>query len=251
MSEKSKRYYWLKLPNDWFQNKHVKRLRKIAGGDTYTIIYLKMLLKSLENDGKLYHDGIEDTFEEELALDLDEEVDDIKMVMVFLQKSGLIKIDMTDFDYVLTEVPNMVGSAMTAEHKRELNAERQRRYRERKKLENSMVTEDSNANVTLQRNTEIEIEKEIEIEIENRDKRKELYLNTCSRTRTSNDRNDNYIPPTIEEMHKYILEKKLHVDVYDFNAYFESRGWMVDGHPLWEWKYELVKWSNANERAGR
>ena len=69
----AKRYYWLKLPDDFFRQKPIKKLRKIAGGDTYTVIYLKMLLISLKNDGKLYFDGVEDNFCEELALELDEE----------------------------------------------------------------------------------------------------------------------------------------------------------------------------------
>lgn len=45
-----KRYYWLKLPDDFFRQKPIKKLRRIAGGDTYTIIYLKMLLVSLKNE---------------------------------------------------------------------------------------------------------------------------------------------------------------------------------------------------------
>ena len=41
-----KKYYWLKLKEDFFRDKKIKKLRKIAGGDTYTIIYLKYLSKS-------------------------------------------------------------------------------------------------------------------------------------------------------------------------------------------------------------
>ena len=41
-----KRYYWLKMEENFFNDKRVKKLRKIAGGDTYTIIYLKMMLSS-------------------------------------------------------------------------------------------------------------------------------------------------------------------------------------------------------------
>ena len=61
MSE-PKRYFWLKLHKDFFQRKEIKRLRKIAGGDTYTIIYLKKLLRSIMSDGKLINDGHEDDF---------------------------------------------------------------------------------------------------------------------------------------------------------------------------------------------
>jgi predicted phage replisome organizer len=67
----AKVYYWLKLNKDFFKGKEIKKLRKIAGGDTYTIIYLKLQLLSLKDEGKLYFDGIEETFAEELALELD------------------------------------------------------------------------------------------------------------------------------------------------------------------------------------
>ena len=31
----NKRYYWLKLSEDFFRQKEIKKLRRIAGGDTY------------------------------------------------------------------------------------------------------------------------------------------------------------------------------------------------------------------------
>lgn len=34
-----KKYYGLRLENDFFKQKEIKKLRKIAGGDTYVIIY--------------------------------------------------------------------------------------------------------------------------------------------------------------------------------------------------------------------
>ena len=71
MSE-NKKYYWLKLPKDFFEDRAIKKLRSIAGGDTYTIIYLKMLLRTLEDDGKFVYEGIEDNIIDEIALDIDE-----------------------------------------------------------------------------------------------------------------------------------------------------------------------------------
>ena len=38
----NRRYYWLKLKDDFFKDKKIKKLRQLAGGDTYTIIYLKL-----------------------------------------------------------------------------------------------------------------------------------------------------------------------------------------------------------------
>ena len=42
-----KRYFWLKLDRHFFNNARIKKLRRLAGGDTYTIIYLKLLLLSI------------------------------------------------------------------------------------------------------------------------------------------------------------------------------------------------------------
>ena len=54
-----KRFYWLKLHEDFFRQKDIKKLRQIAGGDTYKVIYLKMLLSSLRTGGILYFHGVE------------------------------------------------------------------------------------------------------------------------------------------------------------------------------------------------
>ena len=67
----NKKYFWLKLYNDFFSSKRIKRLRSLAGGDTYTIIYLKMQLKALKDDGYLYFDGVMDEFAEELSTNLE------------------------------------------------------------------------------------------------------------------------------------------------------------------------------------
>ena len=48
----NKRYYWIKLKEEFFTDKWLKRLRRISRGDTYTIIYLKLLLLSLKDGGK-------------------------------------------------------------------------------------------------------------------------------------------------------------------------------------------------------
>ena len=59
--------------------KEIKKLRTIAGGDTYTIIYLKLLLLSLENSGRLFYESLEETFAEELALIIDEDPKNFKI----------------------------------------------------------------------------------------------------------------------------------------------------------------------------
>jgi predicted phage replisome organizer len=163
-----KRYYWLKLKNDFFATKEMKKLRKIAGGDTYTIIYLKLQLLSLKDEGKLYYDGIEESFAEELALTIDEDADNVKATLFFLQKCGLAEIG--DSDLLLCNVPECIGSETGAAQR--MRDQRNRVTGERNKIEQS-------SNKVQKRYTEIEkekredIEQEREIETDKEKERKE------------------------------------------------------------------------------
>lgn len=108
MMPNNKKYYWIKLRPTFFQSKEIKKLRRIAGGDTFVIIYLKMQLLSLENNGKLYFDNLEEEFAEELALTLDEDSDNVRMTIGFLQRCGLIE-QRSDDEYFLPEVSENTG----------------------------------------------------------------------------------------------------------------------------------------------
>ena len=108
MSE-NKRYYWLKLKTDFFASKEMKKLRSIAGGDTYTIIYLKLQLLSLQDEGKLYFDNVGDSFADELSLVIDEDPDNIKVTLQFLEKCGLIQA-ISEHEFLMTRVPALIGS---------------------------------------------------------------------------------------------------------------------------------------------
>lgn len=151
----AKRYYWLKLPEDFFRQKAIKKLRKIAGGDTYTIIYLKMLLIAMKNEGKVFFDGVEDEFFDELALDLDEDSENVKVTVLFLVRQGLMEL-VDESEYLLKECGKMVGSESAS-------AQRVREHRERKLLQSNADVTDCNKMVTERRDRE-EIEKDKEIE---------------------------------------------------------------------------------------
>ena len=143
-----KRYYWLKLPEDWFRQKPIKKLRRIAGGDTYTIIYLKMLLVSLKQGGKIYFEGVENAFYEELALDLDEDPENVQITIKYLLTQGLMEL-VSESEYNLPEALDMTGSEGAG-------ARRMRKLRGKE-------ASHGDADVTLPLHLrDVEIEKEIE-----------------------------------------------------------------------------------------
>ena len=149
MVVKNKRYYWIQLAQDFFKSKEMKLLRKIAGGDTHTIIYLKMMLISLEDGGHIYYDGLADNLAEEIALVIDENVEDIKITLIFLESKGLLTRN-SDRDYFLEQVPEMVGSETAS-------ARRVRKFRE------NQLALQCNDDVT-KRNGDIDIEIEKDVD---------------------------------------------------------------------------------------
>ena len=148
MALKNKRYFWIQLAQDFFKSKEMKLLRKIAGGDTHTIIYLKMMLISLEDGGHIYYDGLADNLAEEIALVIDENVEDIKITLIFLESKGLLTRN-SDRDYFLEQVPEMVGSETAS-------TRRSRKHRELQKLHCNTIATTCNG----------DIEKEIDIDVE-------------------------------------------------------------------------------------
>ena len=227
MSE-PKRYFWLKLHKDFFQRKEIKRLRKIAGGDTYTIIYLKMLLRSIMSDGKLYFDGLEDDFASELALDLDEKEENVQITIQYLLKSGLLEM-CSDEEYYLPDTKYSTGCETAV-------ASRVRKHRERKKALQC------NADVTQVKHLcngekEIEIEKEIE---------KEIELDT--KANKSPTKAKRFVKPTINEIQDYCIERNNNVNAEHFFDYYESNGWKVGKNSMKDWKAAVRTWERSEYR---
>lgn len=145
---KGKRYYWFRFKEDFFQDKRIKRLRQIAGGDTYTIIYLKMQLKALRTDGYIYFDNVLDDFVEELALDIDESPDNVRFTIEYLLRVGLLEISSDGKTYYMTELETLIGSEGAS-------AQRVRDYRLRKKEENEALQCNTDVTKLLQCNTDV------------------------------------------------------------------------------------------------
>lgn len=166
----NKRYYWIKLKEDFFSSKEMKKLRKVAGGDTYVIIYLKMQLLSLKNEGKLYFEGIDDDFASELALELDEEIENVRITLNYLEHCKLLECISSE-EYYLPVIPEVTGSETAS-------TIRSRKCR---------TLQSNNKALQCNKNATTEIEKEIDIEIRERDKREsidyqrivDMYNDTC------------------------------------------------------------------------
>ena len=147
---KTKIYFWLKLDENFFKNLAIKNLRKsITGGDTCVLIYQKMLLSSLPNNGVIYFEGTLQDITQEIALNLDEKIDDVRLTLEYFSQYGLIQIG-EDGSAEMLQVPMLIGQ--------ETNWNK---YKREKKLEKFQP--DSNSIPT---DIESDTEKEKDIDIE-------------------------------------------------------------------------------------
>lgn len=164
---KTKVYFWLKVDKKFFDNVFIKRLKNMNGGYAMTVIYIRLMLESLESDCILYYDGFLESLVEELAIKLDVSEDDINMTMAYFTKCGLIQID-TEGNAELLQAKAMLEQETN-------QAQYMWEYRKRQKLKN-----DNSYNVSQKDNvvneplttckTEIDIEKEIEHKSKNKSK---------------------------------------------------------------------------------
>ena len=160
---KEKRYVWLKLEREFFRQKEIKKLRRQAGGDTYAVIVLEMALLSLPQNGVISFDGLENDIAEEIALEIDEDSDHVRVVLNYLLKIGWAEIS--------DENSVFLPCAMLRTGTESASAERMRRLRNKSKASqcDADVTpvlrnpSQCDKNVT----TEKEIEKEREYRVEN------------------------------------------------------------------------------------
>ena len=171
---KNKIYFWLKVDKKFFDNLFIKRLKNVTGGYTMIVIYIRLMLESLESGCILYYEGYFETLKEELALKLDVSEDEIDMTMAYFTKCGLIQFDGEN---------NAKMEQAEALVQQETNqAAYMRQYRKAQKEKQGNLTMLSQ-NPTLLNSCKTEIEKEIDIKKEiNIDIKKEVDNKKISAT---------------------------------------------------------------------
>ena len=200
---KTKVYFWLKFDKKFFDNLFIKRLKSVSGGYAMTVIYIRLMLESLETDCILYYEGYFDNLIQELALKLDVSEDDVSITIAYFTKCGLIQID-TDGNAKFPQAEALLEQETNwAQYKRK-----------DRKIGQIPTKLDNVQPMSNQCPTEKEIEKEIE---EDREIKQELNLDIKTEAEAEN--------------------KKLSsasADKSDFNIfdYYQNRIGLLDGFQL-------------------
>ena len=176
----SKRYYWLKLPEDFYDDDTIQWIEDQENGSAYVNFYLKLLLKSLSDDGRLIRyvgQRLMPYDVKSLARLTNTEQDTVRVALELFVNIGLVERLETGELY-MSQIDEMIGKETEA-------ARRKRKHRARNKLtggkkelpsrtmsQKSGTTSQNNGTMSQRCPTEQEQEQEQELEQEIRVKSK-------------------------------------------------------------------------------
>lgn len=247
MSER--RYFWLKLPTGFFKRHDIKILEAMDNGKDYLLFYMKLMLESLDHEGRLRFSDAIPYDHKMLSIVTDTNIDIVKNAMEVLERMQLITI-MDDETIYIQAVEKMIGSESAA-------AERQRRSRDNRralleaKCDN--VTACHNLSQNGHREIDIELEKEIEI-----DKEKEILSNESIKKENAESslsdtseaapeepkKKKRFIPPTIEEVREYCRERNKGVNPDKWYDFYLSKNFMIGKSKMQDWKAAVRTWEH-------
>lgn len=139
----AKRYYWLKLSSDFFEDETIQFIEEQENGVEYVNFYLKLCLKSLKSNGSLIRLIGESYIPydvKSLARLTGVNQDTVRVALQLFEKIGLVKF-LDSGELYLTQINEMVGSETD---KAKLMRKKRAKEKETKALESNEVTTDSN-----------------------------------------------------------------------------------------------------------
>ena len=159
----AKRYYWIKLKEDFFQDDVISWIEEQEKGVYYSNFYLKLCLKAMNTEGILIRnvgDMLIPYDAKQLSKITGVEIDTVIVAMEIFKKVGLVEI-LENGEIYLSQLKGMIGSESKWAEKKRL---------QRQKRDNVPRIEDNVPKLSGQCPTDIDIDKEI-------DKDKDIYIN--------------------------------------------------------------------------
>ena len=184
----NKKYYYLKLKDNFFDTDAMIILENMQDGYLYSNILLKLYLRGLKNEGKLMFNDFIPYNSSVLAQVTRHQVGTVEKALKTFKELGLVDILDNGAIYML-DIQNYIGSSSS-------EADRKRSYRKRIDAEKDgkLIEGDICPDKSTDKNPpeiEIELKKELELEkkIENPlvrervpyDDIKDLFISTCTR----------------------------------------------------------------------
>lgn len=231
----SKKYWYIQLNVNFFEDERIDWLCEQQNGYAYVVLYLKLCLKTANNNGILTRqigDMIIPYNIDKIAETTHMNVDIVRVALELYKRIGLIYEADENCNFMrLPEVPQMVGCITQA-------AIDKRKQRDRKKL----LPEPDNLLDNVQDNIQDNVPQELRV------KSIELRDNSLEKDNKRSAQNKRFVPPTVDEVRAYCKERGNTIDAESFVDYYTSTGWLVGKKPMKDWKASVRTWER-NERS--
>ena len=206
------RKYWLKLKRDFFKRHDIRIIEEMENGKELVLLYTKLMCESIDHEGALRFSESVPYTNKMLSTITNTDITIVEQALKAFQELSMIEIH-DDGTIMMKEVPNMTTSVIDND-----NANRQRRYRERKK--NDML---SNHNAHVIKNNENN---------NRNNKNKKIDNNIIHQI--------NF--PSQEEIKKYIQEKEYVISAKQFYDYYFDTWWSNGIELSKDWKEVCQEW---------
>lgn len=220
----NKRFYWLKLKEDFFDDETIRYIEEQENGIKYSNFYLKLCLKSLRTDGKLIR------LVGEILIPYDVkslssltgvDVDTVRCAMALFEKIGCVKM-LDSGELYISQLSEMVGSETD-------KARAMRVIRAREKYGNDVTQ--MLPECYPEKDIEKELDTELELEKERESKRKR------------------FAPPSVDEVREYCNEINATISPDAFVDYYAAQGWIYgkSGKQMKDWKAAVRNWQRREK----
>ena len=234
----NKKYYYLKLKDNFFDSDQMIVLESMPDGYKYSNILLKLYLRSLKNDGKLMFNDRIPYNSTILSQVTRHSVGDVEKAVNIFTELGLIEILENGAIYML-DIQNFIGESST-------EGDRKRAYRRKIDQEKSMLLNEGQMSDKCPdvHPPEKEIEKELEKEL---DIDKEIEPNNSQQSQKRYADDSQYMKAAVYLFEK-IKERLPNKKEPDFQKWADEvrKTVELDGVPIERYK-QVLDWSQNDD----
>ena len=251
--------HWVKLSTDLFDNRKIKYLRRLPEGNDLALIWVMLLTLAgrCSADGTIFLAENLPYTPELLADELGFEESTMQFALNTFEKLGMIGENEDGVLFITgwEEHQNVEG----LEKIREQNRARKQKQRKNEKLfsssdechAESQCDGHAEENVTS-RDGHAADKNRIEENREEEKRTEEIREEKNILSAAEPPKKKQFVPPTLEEVREYCLQRKSGVDPVRFWEYFDTGGWKdSEGKPVRNWKQKMITWETHSKEKGK
>lgn len=238
----SKKYWYIQLNVNFFEDERIDWLCEQKNGYAYVVLYLKLCLKTANNNGILTRqigDMIIPYNVDKIAEITHMDVDVVRVALELYKRIGLVYESDENCNFMrLPEVPSMVG--YTTQYA--IDKAKQRERKKQKELPPVQDYVQDNVQDKVQQELRV---KSLELRDNSKDKEEEKDNSRKRPTRA-------FVPPTVEEVQAYCYEIGASIDPSAFVDYYAAQGWVYGkaGKQMKDWKAAVRNWNRREKQNG-